>query len=51
MSERNRNERSAFSLPSVIFNIQSFALLLRAPKSPLTLDIWDQPKNSRLTEK
>ena len=47
----NRKESSAFSLPSVIFNIQSFVLLLHAPKSPLTLDIWDQSKNSLLREK
>ena len=47
----NRKASSAFSLPSVIFNIQSFVLLLHAPKSPLTLDIWDQSKNSLLREK
>ena len=51
MSERNKNESSALSLPAVIFNIQPFALLLRAPKSPLSLDIWDQSKNSHLREK
>jgi len=32
--------------PTIIFNIQSFVFLLHAPKSPLTLDIWDRSRDS-----